>query len=317
MHMYEICPQLLTHPGWHMLNTHTHGDRCHTLGQWAANHSTWGTWGYSALLKGTLAMARRTPGAVRFTNFWVGTEPPTFWLLDDHSNHCVGRPMAVSKHQKKGWGQTCMQANQNQCINVIASSEETKLSNSTETTQCQNLMGQNDSTYPKTDGRDMPERALFHLQSFKNTLSQLQLIIGRVSVFSFWGNSWMTAILNQAKWSTLQNNNSSNRKRTTETSWKHAKETLKHSTDDSRDSLSCGENVFSQFCSVRMSQSDRVKKKKVVIEIWFLAGVSQECFKLTWGLSPQSFWFWYNWELNNRVTRERSWRSLQRSLPQD
>ena len=62
----EICPSLLTHPGlntqmhMHMHRvTHIHGDRCHTLERWAANHSTWGAWGYGALLKGTSGVARR------------------------------------------------------------------------------------------------------------------------------------------------------------------------------------------------------------------------------------------------------------------
>ena len=62
MHTHEICPPLLTHPGWHLLThtcTHTHRDRCHTLERWATIHSTRGAWGYSALLKGTSAMTRR------------------------------------------------------------------------------------------------------------------------------------------------------------------------------------------------------------------------------------------------------------------
>ena len=74
MHAHNICPPLLTHPGWHLLThtctgSHTHRDRCHTLEQWAAIHRAWGAWGYSALLKGTSTMTRRwtdTPPAVNF-----------------------------------------------------------------------------------------------------------------------------------------------------------------------------------------------------------------------------------------------------------
>ena len=46
MHTHEICPPLLTLPGWHLLThtctctgSHTRGDRCHTLERWAAIHS--------------------------------------------------------------------------------------------------------------------------------------------------------------------------------------------------------------------------------------------------------------------------------------
>ena len=72
MHTHEICPRLLTRPGWHLLThtctgSHTHRDRCRTLERWAAKHSARGAWGYCALLKGTSAVARRwtaTPPAV-------------------------------------------------------------------------------------------------------------------------------------------------------------------------------------------------------------------------------------------------------------
>ena len=61
---------------------------------WTANYSAQGVW--DALLKGTSAVTRRctaTPQAVcqsnPFVEQWVGIEPPTLWLLDDHTHHCA------------------------------------------------------------------------------------------------------------------------------------------------------------------------------------------------------------------------------------
>ena len=98
--IHGICPPLLTHPGWHLLNIHAHGhtlrERCHTLEQWAANHSARGAWGYSALLKGTSAVARRwtdTPSAVSFTNqfLWVVSGTQTTNLP------VTGRPTPITE----------------------------------------------------------------------------------------------------------------------------------------------------------------------------------------------------------------------------
>ena len=96
MHTYEICPPLLTHPGWHLLTctgSHTHGDRCHTLERWAAIHSVRGAWGYSALLKGTLAVARR----------WTATPPavssPIFLSGESGNQTAIGWPSLTTDSQ--------------------------------------------------------------------------------------------------------------------------------------------------------------------------------------------------------------------------
>jgi len=99
MHTHEICPPLLTHPGWHLLThtctrSHTHRDRCHTLERWAAIQSTWGARGYGALLKGTSAVTRKwtaTPPTVsspifeRWKNRGSNRQSSGYWTT--HSHH--------------------------------------------------------------------------------------------------------------------------------------------------------------------------------------------------------------------------------------
>ena len=95
MHTHEICPPLLSHPGWHLL-THTHRDRCHTLELWAAVQSTWGAWGYSALLEGSSAMTARwtdTPPAVSFINLFDWRE----W--ESNRQLVIGRPILSTEPQ--------------------------------------------------------------------------------------------------------------------------------------------------------------------------------------------------------------------------
>jgi len=93
--IHKSTPPHLTHPGWHLLNTHMHKvthswrEMSYTLERWAAIHSARGAWGYGALLKGTSAVARRwtaTPPVVSSPIFegwhWESTRQ-TLRLLDD------------------------------------------------------------------------------------------------------------------------------------------------------------------------------------------------------------------------------------------